>query len=112
MKGIFAFDVAAVESGPEPSYYAIECNPRFNGASYPTGIARKLNIASWSSENFDTQHTALADINLSGLEFDADTGKGVILVNWGSVLVGKLGFLLAGSTAQQYQLKTLLKERL
>ena len=112
MKGIFAFDIAAVESGPEPSYYAIECNPRFNGASYPTGIARKLNIASWTSENFDTQHTALADINLSGLEFDADTGTGVILVNWGSVLVGKLGCLLAGSNIQQYQLKTLLKERL
>ena len=112
MKGIFAFDVAAVESDPKSSYYAIECNPRFNGASYPTGIARKLNIASWTSENFDTQYTALADINLSGLEFNADTGIGVVLVNWGSVLVGKLGCLLAGSNIQQYQLKTLLKERL
>ena len=112
MKGIFAFDVAAVESDNDSSYYAIECNPRFNGASYPTGIARKLNITSWASENFDTQYTALDKINLDGLEFDQKTGTGVILVNWGSVLVGKLSFLLAGSIEKQNELKALLKERL
>ena len=115
MKGIFAFDVAAVEKNNGhnvASYYAIECNPRFNGASYPTGIARKLNIASWASENFDTQYTSLKDIDLSGLEFDRTTGTGVILVNWGSVLVGKLSILLAGSIEKQNELKTLLKERL
>ncbi len=112
MKGIFAFDVAAVEQDNEPSYYAIECNPRFNGASYPTGIARKLKIASWASENFDTKYTSLEDIDLRGLEFDRETGTGVILVNWGSVLVGKLSILLAGSIEKQNQLKTLLKERL
>ena len=111
MKGIFAFDVAAVEENG-PSYYAIECNPRFNGASYPTGIARKLNIASWASENFDTQYTSLEDIDLRGLEFDAKTGTGVILVNWGSILVGKLSILLAGSIEKQNELKAVLKERL
>ncbi len=112
MKGIFAFDVAAVQSDNDASYYAIECNPRFNGASYPTGIAKKLHIASWASENFDTQYNSLDQINLDGLEFDPKTGTGVILVNWGSVLVGKLSFLLAGSIEKQNELKVLLKERL
>lgn len=112
MKGIFAFDVAAVEEENNSSYYAIECNPRFNGASYPTGIAKKLNITSWASENFNTQYTSLKDIDLSGLEFDRKTGTGVILVNWGSILVGRLGILLAGSIEQQNELKALLKERL
>lgn len=112
IKGIFAFDVAAVEEENDSSYYAIECNPRFNGASYPTGIAKKFNIPSWASENFDTQYNSLKDINLKGLEFEPATGTGVILVNWGSVLVGKLSFLLAGSIEQQQELKTLLKERL
>ena len=112
MKGIFAFDVAAVEDQNGASYYAIECNPRFNGASYPTGIAQKLNITSWASENFKTQYTSLQDIELSGLEFTPQTGTGVILVNWGSVLVGKLSILLAGSSEQQNELKTLLKKRL
>lgn len=109
MKGIFAFDVAVVEEDHDSSYYAIECNPRFNGASYPTGIAKKLNIASWASENFDTQYTSLEDIDLSGLEFDTQTGTGVILVNWGSILVGKLNILLAGSIEKQNELKALLK---
>ena len=112
MKGIFAFDVAAVTEDNRSSYYAIECNPRFNGASYPTGIAKKLNINSWASENFDTKYNSLKDIDLSGLEFDTQTGTGVILVNWGSVLVGRLGILLAGSIEKQTELKALLKERL
>ena len=112
MKGIFAFDVAAVENGVGTEYFAIECNPRFNGASYPTGIARKLDIDSWSSENFNTKYKSLADINLDGLEYNPATGKGIIIVNWGSVLVGKLGILLAGSISEQEQLKQSLKVRL
>ncbi len=112
MKGIFAFDVAAVETDTAIDYFAIECNPRFNGASYPTGIAQKLNINSWSSENFATKARSLDEIDLSGLEYDRTTGVGVILVNWGSVLVGKLGILLAGSITQQDELKNSLSQRL
>jgi hypothetical protein len=111
MKGIFAFDVAVVAEA-ENSYVAIECNPRFNGASYPTGIAQKLNIKSWSSENFTTTYRSLDDIDLSGIEFDSESGKGVAIVNWGSVLVGKLGILLAGSLEERERLRGILKERL
>ncbi|MDJ0568795.1 MAG: ATP-grasp domain-containing protein [Pleurocapsa sp. MO_192.B19] len=112
MKGIFAFDVATVETEDGIDYFAIECNPRFNGASYPTGIAQKLNINSWSSENFTTKYRSLDDIDLNGLEYNRTTGTGVILVNWGSILVGKLGVLLAGSITQQDELRKLLKQRL
>lgn len=111
MKDIFAFDVA-VTNPENPEYYAIECNPRFNGASYPTGIARKLNINSWSSEGFKTQFTSLSDIDLTGLEYDSASKKGVIIVNWGSVLVEKLGIMLAGSIAEQDILREELKARL
>ena len=112
MKGIFAFDVAVMETETNIDYFAIECNPRFNGASYPTGIAQKLKLDSWSSNNLTTKYCSLEDIDLSGLEFDKETGTGVILVNWGSILVGKLSILLAGSLEKQNELKTLLKERL
>lgn len=112
MNGIFAFDVAIVETPNQVDYFAIECNPRFNGASYPTGIAQKLKINSWSSHNFATKYRSLDKLDLSGLEYDSSTGVGVILVNWGSVLVGKLGVLLAGSITQQDELKLLLKQRL
>ena len=112
MKGIFAFDVAAVTSDNQVDYFAIECNPRFNGASYPTGIAQKMQIDSWSSENFNTTERSLDKIDLSGIEYDRTTGKGVIIVNWGSVLVGKIGVLLAGTIPQQEELKTSLKQRL
>lgn len=112
MKGIFAFDVAAVETNTGVDYFAIECNPRFNGASYPTGIAQKLDINSWSSENFTTKARSLDEIDLSNLEYNPATGRGVVIVNWGSILVGKLGILLAGSISQQQELKNVLQQRL
>ena len=110
MKGIFAFDVATLEN--QSDCFAIECNPRFNGASYPTGIAQKLKLDSWSSDNFATKYRSLDKIDLSGLQYEHTTGVGVIIVNWGIVLVGKLGVLLAGSITQQDELRRLLKERL
>ena len=110
MKGIFAFDVATLEN--QSDCFAIECNPRFNGASYPTGIAQKLKLDSWSSDNLATKYRSLDKIDLSGLQYEHTTGVGVIIVNWGIVLVGKLGVLLAGSITQQDELRRLLKERL
>ena len=112
MKGIFAFDVAVVEKETGVDYFAIECNPRFNGASYPTGIAQKLNINNWSSENFTTKYHSLDQLELRDLEYDSITGTGIIIVNWGSVLVGKLGVLLAGSIPQQNELRKQLRQRL
>jgi ATP-grasp domain len=112
MKGIFAFDVAVVDKENQQDYFAIECNPRFNGASYPTGIAQKLDIGSWSSDNFTTKYRSLDEIDLSELEYNPATKTGVIIYNWGSVLVGKIGVLLAGSIPQQDELRKLLQQRL
>jgi hypothetical protein len=111
MKDIFAFDVAVVAQDASP-YLAIECNPRFNGASYPTGIAHKLGIESWSNETFFTPARSLHELDLKDLEFNPASGQGIILVMWGTVLVGKLGILLAGSIEQQTALRTALKQRL
>jgi len=105
LKGVFAFDVAVVEGPEGPRFLAIECNPRFNGASYPTLIANKLGISEWTATTFHTRHRNLADIDLSGLEYDARTGEGAIIVNWGTVLVGKLVILMAGSQAYREALQ-------
>lgn len=112
MQEIFAFDIAVVEDGDQPRYYVLECNPRFNGASYPTGIARKLGLTEWTTETFTTTYRSLADLDLTGLEFNADAGSGAILVNWGTVQVGKLGVLIAGSLQQQQAVRSQLQHRL
>jgi hypothetical protein len=112
MRGIFAFDVAVVPGTSAPLYLAFECNPRYNGASYPTEIAHKLQIQAWSSETFATQYRTLTDLDLSDLEYCAQTGTGVILVNWGTILIGKLAVLLAGSLEQQADLRLALRQRL
>jgi hypothetical protein len=112
MKGIFAFDVAVVQTERGLRFTAIECNPRFNGASYPTIIAHKLDIPEWSAISLNTQYNKLSDIDLSGIEFDMKTGQGVIIVNWGTVLLGKIMVLLAGSKAYQQALEVELVARL
>ena len=112
IKGIFAFDVAVIKTDKGIRYPAIECNPRFNGASYPTLIANKLGIDEWSSITFETKYNTLKDVDLSGIEYDKTTGEGAILVNWGTIEVGKLMILLAGSKSYQDALKIELEARL
>ena len=112
MQEIFAFDLAVVEAPKQTLYYAIECNPRFNGASYPTLIAYKLKLAEWTNESFKTAHHSLAEIDLAGLEYDSRTEAGAILVNWGALQVGKLGVLIAGSVEQQQAIRSRLQQRL
>lgn len=112
MKGIFAFDVAISQTAQGLRFPAIECNPRFNGASYPTMIAHKLDIPEWSALSMSTKHRSLADIDLSDIEFDRRTGEGAIIVNWGTLSVGKLVILLAGTTDYQQALAVELEARL
>ncbi len=112
MKDVFAFDVAVVEEEENTRYLAIECNPRFNGASYPTGVANKLKVNNWSGETLTTKYRSLDKIDLSGIEFNPQTEIGVVLVNWGSILVGKIGVLLAGNVEEQNELRARLKQRL
>lgn len=112
MKGIFAVDVAVLPKANGVDYLAIECNPRFNGSSYPTLVAQKLGIESWSSTTYQTEQRSLRDIPLADLAFDPQTGKGVVLVNWGTIKTGKLSVLLAGSEVEQATLGMELQARL
>ena len=111
MKGTFGFDVAVVETPEGPLYLAIECNPRYNGSSYPTEIAERLEVPSWCSETLKTDHHRLADLDLTDLEFDPVTKTGVVLVNWGTIQAGKLTVLLAGSPAQQADLSSRIRHQ-
>ncbi len=112
MKGIFAFDVAVVHTEAGLRFPVIECNPRYNGATYPTIIAHKLDIPEWSAIYMPTRHRSLNDIDLSEIEFDSRTGEGAVIVNWGTVLAGKVMILMAGSWEYQEALLVELTERL
>ncbi|MBX2863998.1 MAG: ATP-grasp domain-containing protein [Leptolyngbyaceae cyanobacterium MAG.088] len=111
MKGTFGFDVAVVEGATGTEYLAIECNPRYNGSSYPTEIAERLGVPGWCSETLHTDYRCLADLDLEGLEFDPVTKTGVVLVNWGTVQAGKVTVLLAGSPVQQANLSNRMRHQ-
>lgn len=112
MQGIFAIDVAVVPTADGVEYLAIECNPRFNGSSYPTLVAHRLGISCWSSATYKTPLRSLLDVDLTDLTFDSATGRGVILINWGTVKSGVISVLLAGSVMEQFALDQELKARL
>jgi hypothetical protein len=112
MKGIFAFDVAVVQTDRGLRFPAIECNPRFNGASYPTIIAQKMGIDEWSAITLSTHYRDLDSIHFEDLEYDHTSGEGIIIVNWGTVLEGKLMVLLAGDKDRQEALAVELEARL
>jgi len=112
MKGIFAFDVAVINEAYKPRFLAIECNPRFNGASYPTLIANKLGAKKWFAILLTTRFRSLADIDLYGLEYSPTTKTGVVIFNWGSVMAGKLGVIAIGPRHIQQALLVELQKRL
>jgi hypothetical protein len=112
MQDIFAVDVAAVSEADGTRYVAIECNPRFNGSSYPTLVAQRLGVPRWIGVTYKTELRSLKDLDLSDLTYNAETGKGVVLINWGTIKSGKVGALLAGSEAEQAEYETELQNRL
>lgn len=112
MRGIFAFDVAVVKDVCGTDYIPIECNPRFNGASYPTLIAKKLGIQRWHTRTFATRFRRIADLSIQDLEYNPADQSGIVLVNWGAVKVGKLLILIAGTPVQQQALREELERRL
>lgn len=112
MKGIFAFDVAVVQDKKGTRYLPIECNPRYNGASYPTLIAEKLAAHSWLARTFTTKKRSLKEIDLTGIEYNPLMGNGVVMVNWGPVRVGKLLCMLVGTPEIQQRLARELQTRL
>ena len=75
-------------------------------------IAQKLDIPEWSAMTFVTKHRKLSDLDLGGIEFDMKTGEGLVIVNWGTLLKGKLVMLLAGSPDYQEALRSELLYRL
>lgn len=112
MKGIFAFDIGVVKTDHGLRFPVIECNPRFNWASYPTIIAQKLGIPEWSAMTFNTRYKSLSSIDLSEIEYNYKTGEGAIIVNWGTILLGKLEIMLVGTKPYQEALEIELKARL
>ncbi len=102
MQGVFAFDVAAT---PDGRFLPIECNPRWNGASYFSRVAEKLTVPEWESLNVSFRYRSFEGCHLPrDLAFSRSSGEGVIVVNWGCVGDGKVGIFVAGNESTRREL--------
>lgn len=112
MRGVFAFDIAATQEDDEEHFYILECNPRFNGASYYFGTAAKMGLDQWCGTRMATYPRSLASLDIEDLEYDPDTKSGIILVGWGGILNGRLNILITGDTQTQNRLHQEMIRRL
>ena len=112
LRGVFAFEVGVVEEVDGLRFILLQCTPRYDNASYPSEIARRLQIPQWLAKEYSGNHDRLADIDLSGIEYDPGRRSGIILVNWGTIVIGRLGVLIAGSRIEQKRLEAELLVRL
>ncbi len=100
MIGKFAFDVVVVGD----DIYFLECNPRFNGSTYPTEIAFRLEESTWRTQNLITPYKDFKDIDqlkFREIEYTPEKGYGVVLYNPGVIKIGKLGVMFIGTPEEQ-----------
>ncbi len=101
VRGVIGIDVAL----DGDNAYILECNPRYNGATYPTIAAQKLNAKSWLACNVSTTHEALSGIDFTHEDwYDPKRKCGVIIVNWGCLPEHKLGLLAIGSRSNEREM--------
>lgn len=102
MKGYFGFDVG-IKKAADGSHQQIlmECNPRFTSATYPALIAEKLGVRTWQTKRYQTPHRSLQQFDLASVTFDSKTKRGVILLDWGMLLLGEPLFMLIGDLDDQ-----------
>lgn len=96
LEDVFAFDVPVLKNG---RHLLLECNPRPNGATYPTVVAARLGIRQWISINLKTDRRSLHDADFGPTLFNGATG--VVVINWGPIKEGKIQVLVAGNPNEQ-----------
>jgi hypothetical protein len=111
MQDIFAFDVAMVNEAGTSRFYVLECNPRFTAASYPTIVAEKIHATHWSTYTVQTAQRDLQSIDFEDIAYDPTRREGVILINWGVILRGRLMIMLVGTEERQESLLSEFKLR-
>lgn len=106
LRGVFGIDVAVTSYNGEEKYFVIECNPRWNGSSYPTRIAEKLGVSAWRAEYIYTGpckslEEFLSALRNTHLEYNPQKKRGVVVFNWGPIKDGKVGVMFISTDPKE-----------
>lgn len=92
LKGLIGIDVAVCLENDQLTFLPVECNPRPNGSSYPTAIAKKLNYnGAWTAKAVATNLRDINRLDLGELEYSPLRETGVIVHIASTLPKGKLG---------------------
>lgn len=111
MQDIFSFDMAMVNDAVETKFYLLQCKPRFSAVSYPALVAQKIHAAHWRAVTVPTAQRDLQSIDFDGIAYDPQRRDGVIVINWGTILHGKLTIMVVGTEERQERLLDEFKQR-
>lgn len=105
MKRSWALDIAMC---PIRGVLGIEANPRWNGASYYSKPAERLQVDAWEGQYVNPKISDLRFIlnDPSEWEYRPQHGSGIIIINWATILGDppKLGLLVVGEPSQRARL--------
>lgn len=110
MKSTWAYDVAVTPAG---EVYFIECNPRWNGASYYSHPAERLGANAWEGQYVTPKHTNFDFMfrDCHDWEYNPSRGNGIVLINWATIVAHKLGLLVIGTPEQRSSLLSTFEGR-
>ncbi len=109
MKRSWALDIAME---PLRGVLGIETNPRWNGCSYYSKVAERLDANHWEGQYVYPKNGDLRFIlrDPSDWEYNPSSGSGIVIINWGPILgtpgrlPPKLGLLVIGEPSQRQRL--------
>ena len=111
MRGHVSFNLIALPKRKgKYSYWIIECNPRWGASAHFKYLGDRLGVDSWCTTTVKTTKTDLNEISFKSFEFNPKTRQGAVVVNWGTIILGKLQVFLAGKPEEWSQLLQNLEE--
>lgn len=112
LRGAFEFKVAIVKDGDRVRSLPISCSPWYSDGAYAALIAQRIGLEQWCAIEIGSRRRGLGEIDLAGIEYSDFLGVGIVVVDWGILLAGRIGVILAGPEEMQHQLKAELERRL
>ena len=68
-----------------------------------------MNLRHWKTRCYKVACRKLSQLQLTQLEFNRQINSGIILIDWGMILLGELTIMLIGNQKQQQELSSLTK---
>lgn len=112
VRDVLEFNVAVVPGAETHVLLPVSCRRGMSSTTYPTLLRHELGARAWSARTVHTTRRAFEGLDLTDIEYDRTRNCGMVLINWGTIAIGRLDVACYGTPEEQCDLYRLLGERL